>query len=168
MDLGKTCQSWNKFRVWKKCGYFSPRTFLACIWFQVLIQSSEIMERSLVGWPEAGSSKSQSSAWSWAWASETIWVQTDPFLGDSSLNILSKHILGSAQPLLAALGSWVTLKRQPKFWDRVHITEVCGTDLLDEVHPHDRTVLPFKEHHHTPKPLNIYLLPNTQRHTYKP
>lgn len=92
----------------------------------------------------------------------------DPFLGDSSLNILSKHILGSAQPLLAALGSWVTLKRQPKFWDRVHITEVCGTDLLDEVHPHDRTVLPFKEHHHTPKPLNIYLLPNTQRHTHKP
>lgn len=92
----------------------------------------------------------------------------DPFLGDSSVNILSKHILGSAQPLLAALGSWVTLKRQPKFWDCVHVTEVCGRDLLDEVHPHDRTVLPFKEHHHTPKPLNIYLLPNTQRHTLKP
>lgn len=59
VSLGKTCQSWNKFQAWKKLGCFLPHTFLARVWFQVLIQSSEFLGRSLVGWPGAGSHRAQ-------------------------------------------------------------------------------------------------------------
>lgn len=61
-----------------------------------------------------------------------------------------------AQPLLAALRSLVTLKRQSDFWDLVHVTEVSRNDLLDEVHLYNHTVFPFKEHHRITKPLIVF------------
>lgn len=164
VSLGKTCQNWNKFQAWKSL-VASYHTH------SLPVSDSRCWSRAVNSWegPWLDDQEQEVTELSLVLSlSFREYLGPDPFLGDSSVNILSKHISGSAQPLLAALGSWVTLKRQPKFWDGVHVTEVCSRDLLDEVHPHDRTAFPFKEHHHTPKPLNTPWLPNTPRHTLKP